>query len=166
MKAEGEAVKATIVQAFRGSSYPGDDNLVIGNDRECREIAAAFRGREWRSISHDFSREQKEALPLLAPEAFRYFLPAYLISCIDARNQIDVAWDSVIFNLTPPKARTGSRWDRFEQRITGFTRGQGDAILNLLAFMDEEERAEWMRAGSSGPERLGPAIEYWRSRQS
>ena len=153
-------------RAFGSAVYPGDENLVTGSDPECFEIAAALRGREWSSVSPTLVRECAEALPLLTPAAFCYYLPAYLLACIDAREQIDVAWDSVIFNLTPSPARES--WQRrFRIRTDGFTALQAEAITAVLELMEEREHADWETAGMKRAESsVAPALLYWKERMA
>ena len=86
-----------------------------------------FKGKEWASISPREVRAHADALPLLTPSAFRYYFPAYLLACIDARELIDVAWDSVIFNLTPPKRRDGWQWEFFRVRAEEDPRAEAEA---------------------------------------
>ena len=158
------------MRAFQDSAYPGDDNLVTdgGHDPECRGIVAAFRGKPWTSVSTRMVRAHKDALPLFTPAAFRHYLPAYLLACIDAREEIDVAWDSVIFNLTPPARPKGRRQDFFRRRSEGFTELQGNAIREFLELVDETERASRARVGApqSIEDEFGPAIAYWRNRRA
>jgi hypothetical protein len=167
MSIQADAVKAKIRQAFEGSVYPGDDNIVAdgGHDPECKETAAAFKTKEWKSVSSDMVRDQKDALSLLTPAAFRYYFPAYLLACLEARNEIDVAWDSVIFDLTPPNQAEGPRRAFFLRRVEGFTALQAEAIRAFLELADEIEKADWASAGMQPPnDRLRAAIEYWTTR--
>jgi hypothetical protein len=81
-----EQLRLDIVQAFAQTPYPGDDALVLGDasyDPEYREVAAAFRRKQWRQLSPAFVHQHRDVLPLLSPAAFRYFLPAYLLACSD-----------------------------------------------------------------------------------
>jgi hypothetical protein len=163
MTGKVDDVRAEIVQAFGNSQYPGDHNLVIGNDMECEEVAEAFKGKEWDSLSPAFVREQKDALSLLTPEAFRYFFPAYLIACIDARLEVDTAWDSVIHDLTPQRESPG--W--IERRSEGFTPDQIAAIQAFLDLIDRQEQEYWTTKGLPRPDdEFREAIEYWASRKA
>lgn len=82
-----DELRSMIVHAFADVRYPGDDHIVADPDHcpECEDVAAAFRGRHWKELTPALIFERKDALPLLRPEAFRYFLPAYLLACVDAR---------------------------------------------------------------------------------
>jgi hypothetical protein len=163
-----QALKTKITEAFQKTVYPGDENLVpdaVG-DPECIEIARTFKGKEWQSVPPEIVHEHKDALPLFTPAAFCYYLPAYLMACIDAREQIDVAWDSVIIRLTPPKNLQGSRMEFFRTRAEGFSPTQAEALLAFLEFAFEKEKADWAREGLEPQKDFPQAIKYWKARTS
>jgi hypothetical protein len=59
--------RESIESAFAEVPYPGDDN--IADHQNCLEC------EELRTYLH-------EALPLLTPEAFRFFLPGYMLAAL------------------------------------------------------------------------------------
>jgi len=164
--AQAQVVKAKIIKAFEEVPYPGDGNLVLdqtGYDPECVEIATAFRGKDWRSISRETVRDHATALPLFTPLAFRYFLPAYMTICLDAYYDLDVAPHSVLFNLTPPNQRIGDAWEFFWIRAQGLTRIEREAVASFLEIIGEYERTDWASVGKEPPEdRVCAAIKWWR----
>jgi hypothetical protein len=156
-----DAVKHQVLDGFHATPYPGDDDLVRGGDPECRAVADAFRGVDWRDVTIAMVRDHKEALPLFTPGAFRYFLPAYLIGCLDAPAEVDVALDGVVFNLTPPSR--AARQATFGARAQLFSAAERAAIVAFLEWMDAGEIADWASAGMEPPERRAkPALAYWR----
>lgn len=160
-----DAAKAKILTAFAATPYPGDDSLVVdqsGFDPECNEIAREFRGKDWKDISVEMLLKYKEALPLFTPAAFRYYLPAYMIGCTDFYDQMDVALDSTLFNLTPPQTRSGWSWDFFWIRAQQFNESEKDAIKSFLELMAHCERADWASEGMEPPvDRAKSAFEFW-----
>lgn len=158
-------VKTKILEAFSTTSYPGDENLVAdgsGYDPECREIASAFVGKDWRKISVETLRIYAEALPLFTPVAFQYYLPAYMIGCVDSYYGVDVALDSVLFNLTPPEDRSGWEWDHFWARVKLFSEREREAIRSFLELMEQYEVRDWTSEGIEPPEnRVKPALDFW-----
>ena len=161
-----DVIKAAILDAFQEVPYPGDDLLVVdnsGRDPECREIATAFRGRDWRTVSLQTLRENAEALPLLSPSAFRYYLPAYMIGCAEAYYDLDVVPDSVVFHLTPPKERMGWEWEFFWSRVQDFTAAQRHAIRLFLELMEHYECCDWASEDMAPPEDGAKfAVEFWK----
>ena len=86
MSSKWEVVKEQITRAFKSVSYPGDDNLAasLHDQRDEDEITLHFRGRHWSNLPIDFLRGPGGAtLLLLTPEAFRYYLPGYMIRAIE-----------------------------------------------------------------------------------
>lgn len=159
-------VHTKILEAFASTPYPGDEALVAdqsGYDPECNEICSAFKGKNWKDISVEMVNEHKEALPLLTPGAFRYYLPAYMIGCVNSYYDVDVALDSVLFNLTPPQPRSGLEWNSFWTRAQQFNEQESDAIKSFLELMHQYQRADWASEGMEPPaDRVGPAIDFWR----
>lgn len=165
IKQSRHVVKTKILDAFGATPYPGDEDLVAdqsGYDPECTEIASAFKGKDWKDVSVEMLRKHKEALPLFTPAAFRYYLPAYMTGCADSYYDVDVALDSVLFNLTPPKPRSGWEWDFFWARAQQFNERERDAIRSFLELMDQYERADWASEGMEPPgDRVAPALDFW-----
>lgn len=161
MSISATEIKTRIIEAFQSAQYPSG-TITVSDDVECREIEMGFNGRQWMSLSPADIRRYADALPLLSPEAFRYYFPAYMIACVDARSEIDVAWDSVIFNLTPPKSRRGPAWDSFRLRTGGFDAKQVDAIQAFVEFIREMDANAWAASGRVlTRDRIGPALQYW-----
>ena len=160
-----DSVKEAILAAFKGTPAPDDDELVVdpsSYDLESSEVASAFRSKEWMEVTVGMVHEYKEALPLFTPTAFRYYLPAYMIACVVSYYAVDVALDSVIFNLTPPSERSGWKWDFFWARTKLFSRGEREAILLFLKLMEQYEIRDWATEGKVPPEkRLTTAVDFW-----
>ena len=76
------SLKQTIEEAFaRGVVYPGDNNITRCpyNCTECQRVAAFFKGKLWTGHTTEELRAQHVALTLSTPEAFQYFLPAFML---------------------------------------------------------------------------------------
>jgi hypothetical protein len=160
------SVNTKILEAFGATHYPGDKNLVTdqsGYDPECREVLRAFKGKDWKNVSVEMVRKYKDALPLFTPAAFQYYLPAYMIACLDSYYDVDTALDSVLFNLTPQESRRGWQWDFFRVRAQQFSERERDAIRSFLELMDQYERADWASEGKEPPGNgVKAAIDFWR----
>jgi hypothetical protein len=146
---------AVIASAFATAPHPGDDALVIGAvdyDPEYREVANAFARKHWRELSPAFVHEHRDALPLLTPAAFRFFLPAYLLACLEAEQDLDTAPLNVALSLTPPAGETAA----FAARTAAFTAAEASAIC---AYLEAAQHLEGLPGGS-----VALALRYWRSR--
>lgn len=117
-----------IESAFADIPYPGDDNIVERlivdgremGDPEREEIADAFRGKPWRDLPREVILYHYDSLPFLTLEAFRYYLPAYLITAL---NEDGLNRDFVVFNLN------------FPERCNGFSPQQKLAVRAFLEYV-------------------------------
>lgn len=71
-----------IESAFAATPYPGDDRICDPRpgDEEVAEYALEFRGARWDRLHPEFLTYHDAAISFFTAEAFRYFLPAYLIA--------------------------------------------------------------------------------------
>jgi Family of unknown function (DUF6714) len=131
---EQQRVAARIRSAFAGARYPGDDRLVpqtARRDREREQITRDFAGRHWSELGVEFVRRQPEALLLMSPDAFRFYLPAYVLAAVEHSRRSDLAPAAVVQSLTPPSRDAASaRW--FEERVRGLSNEQRAALRGAL----------------------------------
>lgn len=96
---EARSLRDQILNAFRDAPYPGDENL-RGSDEgdEPYLLEEEFKGRtDWRLLDARFIDQAPNgfgtALSFFSSEAFRFYLPAYLVADIeDALTQSDPAF--------------------------------------------------------------------------
>jgi hypothetical protein len=144
---EKEALITQIHAAFANTIYPGDDNLINANHcQECADIYEAFRGKQWESLTDvRFLRRYEAALSLLYPEAFRYYLPAFMRAALVDHETADVILDGLEFHLSPPEKdgfldqeslqKYGyTHTDSWLRRVSSFTTEQKSAIRAYLEF--------------------------------
>jgi hypothetical protein len=118
-----------IRKAFADISYPGDDDIAHHTDcLECDEIRAYFRGKSWDEIKFPELREY-QALALLAPAAFRYFLPGYMLATLSDWNEAD---------MIPMGIVEGTKLNR-----SLFTRPQLEAIAAYVIELGKNGPLEW-----------------------
>ena len=167
-----EAVKALIHEAFAGNAYPGDWCL-RGSDEgeEPYLLEEEFKGKaDWRTLDAAFIDRAPDgygsALNFFSDEAFRFYLPAYLVADIDgklARHQpsfqlvhgLDDASRAVKIN--PRRYGERTWWDYKRSQFAMFTREEVRAIvayLELVAARDEFDRPRIEQALAA----------YWRPR--
>ena len=124
MSKEAEELRHKLEVAFAEVKYPGDERLVYdtsGRVLECKQVAAAFRGKHWRQIQCD--NLESGAIFCLSPEAYRFYLPAYLITSVLHYDEADVIPSEVVFSLIPPSdAKDIEIYGQlYHQRMKGFT---------------------------------------------
>jgi hypothetical protein len=167
-----DQVKALILEAFAMVERPGNWALAGSSEGdEPQRLEQEFRDKEdWRSIDPAFLDQAPgglgSALSFFSDEAFRYFLPAYLIADLDGKldnvdpvfsltNGLDDASASKKVNPRRYGARTWMEAKR--HRFSVFTPAEASAIvayLRVRAEGDEFERRS-----------IEQAIEgYWKER--
>src|SRR4051794_32006983 len=97
-----DMVNLRIHEAFGDLPYPGDDRIVSDNtgyDLESERVKNSVKGCHWCDVSFDTLSRLREALPLMSPEGFRFYLPAYMVISILDPDRADVIVDYVISAL-------------------------------------------------------------------
>ena len=142
---KNELLADIIQRAFTSSRYPGDARLVFdnsGGDLECTQVAHAFKGKQWSDLSVSFLRLYPDSLFFLSPEAYWFYLPAYLLASVLSYRCADIITINVVYSLTPP-ANKGSERDCFDAKIQGFSPEQRAAIKAFLEFLQCEHAGDF-----------------------
>ncbi len=169
-----EELKSQIREAFAGAKYPGYDNLLGSNmGDEPFRVQSAFLGKDrWQSLEPEFIDRAPNglgsALSFFSHEAFRFYLPAYLLADIDQALQrvnpvfhlihgLDDQTRSESINPVLYGERT---WmDESQDRFSGFTKTEAAAIVAYLKFKRESSEFD--------QESIDQALHnYWHSRAS
>ncbi len=118
-----------IESTFADAPYPGDDRITDHEDcLECAEIAEYFRGTSWRVHSLAKLWEHHAALSLFTPDAFHYFLPAFMLATLEQPREADLIPHSIAFHFT----RGLSDEEQFTQRFSRFSTAQRQAVAAFL----------------------------------
>jgi hypothetical protein len=172
VRVDADALKDLIRNAFSKVDYPGDWCLRGSNEGdEPYLLEKEFAGKsDWRQLDPSFLDQAPDgygsALSFFSDEAFRFYLPAYLIA--DINGGLDrvtpvfhlthgLTDDSKTEKVNPRRygERTWFETARYEFAV--FDRAQAAAIVAYLEFM--RERDEFSRA------EIDQAIKnYWRDR--
>jgi hypothetical protein len=129
-------LKQAIEAAFANVTYPGDNNITHCpyGCSECRRVAEYFKGRTW--TEHDLAelRAHHVALTLFTPEAFHYFLPAFMLASMDAYEKGDVIPDAIRFHFEYSHEVQG----HFAVRMSRLSAPQRKAIIDYLILMESK----------------------------
>jgi hypothetical protein len=89
--------------AFGDLPMPSSDRIVIDNsDAECQQVRKKFQNRHWRDLTIDDLAYDSDALFFFTPEAFRFYLPAFLSVSLTDAERADLIPDAVLSSLSSP----------------------------------------------------------------
>jgi hypothetical protein len=130
------ALKQTIEEAFKDVPYPGDNNITRCpyHCAECRRIAEFFKGKTWQGHTIEELRGYHVALSLFTPEAFHYFLPAFMLVSMVGYERGDVIPDAIRFHFEYSQEIQG----HFPLRMSKLSEDQREAIIDYLVLMERQ----------------------------
>src|ERR1700758_4722913 len=130
------ALKRQIMEAFADVSYPGDGNITRCpyHCAECARIAEHFKGKQSSGYTAEELRPFHVALSLFTPEAFHYFLPAFMLASLDSYEKGDVIPDAIRFHFEYAQEMKG----HFAVRMSKFTPAQRKVIIDYLFLMESK----------------------------
>jgi hypothetical protein len=131
-----ESLKARIEAAFAGVAHPGDDNITRCpyHCSECAKVAEFFKGRTSAGNLPEDLKAQHTALALFTPEAFQYFLPAFMLGSMIGYQKGDQIPDAIRFHFEYSAEAQG----HYQVRMSKFTRPQREAIIEYLVHMERK----------------------------
>ena len=156
-----DALKARIRSAWAGANAPTPESFTPGApSTEAGRVAAFFVRRSWEEVDLGALRDQYEGdgsacLRFMAPDAFRYYLAAYMFIAIDDYHAADVVGQAAVNVLTPAEGPTLARGEG--ERYAGFTRAQRGAIVTFLELMQQRHGGDFL------PGELERALSFWRA---
>jgi hypothetical protein len=156
----------TIVTSFSTSKRPGAEKLVSGTSGEAITTKNIFIDKRWNEINTADIIRHNSALGFLTDEAFRYYLPAYMLLLLNKMEEADTLATNVVYHLTLPlevdqhillhflsqSNNTNEGLEKFLlnelknstknagafiRRMNGFTHHQGECINSFLLFLNK-----------------------------
>jgi hypothetical protein len=126
--------------AWEGMDPPSPDGITAHVCPECEEVAGYFGGRRWQElVNADELRYHECALSLFTPQAFHYYLPAFIRATLRDPKGADVIPDGITFAFES-ELGAASR-----ERLPLFTAAQRQSVarflreLVTLRLTDEEQ---------------------------
>lgn len=125
---------AQIQVAFADTPAPAADTHWNDSD-ECEGINKEWAGKHWRDITVDMLFNRRGCLEYLAPDAFRFYLPTFLIHALTHPAEVDILMDVIMGQLAPQTGRPTSLWHnrRLTTKVANFTAAEAGAVI---AFLD------------------------------
>jgi hypothetical protein len=127
-----------IRKALADEEYPGDDQLIISGERESAAMAEAFKGKHWTEASFPLLLRYRLDLALFTPQAFHFYLPAFLIAMLTERDGRDLAF-FLYRALIPPDSGDEIDAERFKARLAVFTAAQQAVIDQFITKYEDIE---------------------------
>ena len=115
-----------IKKAFAATPPPGIEDLDICDDPNDEGVVDYFRGTTWLGHRPQDLRYHGIAMFLFTDEAYRYWLPAFMLAVLENPSESDDIVDRFAWIFTST--------ERARERHRGFSR---DEILAIAAFLDE-----------------------------
>ncbi len=139
VKATIEEVKKEIEDAFENVKYPGDEHLLHPQSYEESEVED-FQGKHWKSwkeLPKETIDYNRSTLCFLSPEAYPFFLPAYMIHGLE--NPDSDMLTSTVYNLTVPDPSDPGQREYVLSQMSKFTSEQKKAITSFLECVKEQD---------------------------
>jgi len=132
------SIVAVIRQAFSGVLLPDENNIVMHDCDECAGVRRAFAGRHWKELDRDFVSHYQNSLFLFTPQAFCFYLPAFMITALyDDQSLLRPITMHCLSAAKPddPDPPPGS--DAIAERICNLNMAQQSAIILFLRYMQQ-----------------------------
>ena len=143
-----EEVSKEIRESFALNKYPGDSQLLELDpkvDPDSGDIFEALQGKSWQELLAHLAQIDGPDLywfcwvySLLTPDAFYYYLPAFLIISLDLE-RVDTVGDHLIYFLRSSDKVEDAYTRRYADEVTiRSTPSQRIAIQNWVRYLLEE----------------------------
>ena len=123
---------ARVKRSFR--SVPGPERITRlepWEDSESGAITAMLQGKHWSELTPELVQGQPDAIAFLSAEAFRYFLPGYLLIALEDATDLDVALIGLLNALAGPTNQ--------EERFRMLKEDQLLVVMDVLEAITPEE---------------------------
>jgi hypothetical protein len=159
--------KEILESAWMGLRPPKEDEIVYDNSgrhAECNQVKEFFRGRSYKDVTlaafQDYCGDPSACLCFMRAEAYRYYLPAYMLISIFEYNDADVIVDSLINSLTAPEPHEAEAHERFHARMDQFTSSQRMVVRTFLERILDQHPVDYGEDAQLALDR------YWSSAAS
>ena len=129
-------LQTAVNNAFKDVKCPGDDNVLSPDCMDTTDIEDFIRDSiwktDWRQIPAEVIDYNYESLSFFSPDAYRFYLPAYLVRSLDTFITADInVLDFTVYDLVPNKTLL----KRFNLRKQALSNQQKLVIVELLEFV-------------------------------
>ena len=118
--------------AFCSKAIPKGTIVVQANDDGTQKY---FEGTEWQSHTAKELRSQDAAMHFFTPEAFSYYLPAFMVAELRDPEEADILGDYVVYQFEKP---VPGKEAEFNERIQHLSAEQRKVVLAFIQYMQEQ----------------------------
>ena len=94
-----------------------------------------FQGKKWDGHDVKTLRTHESAMSFFTPEAFRYYLPAFMLAELENPVEADILGEYVVYQF----GRPAPFWEsEFKKRVALFTKSEKAAILAFVQYMQDQ----------------------------
>jgi hypothetical protein len=135
-------LRRAVLAAFDRITCPTEPDIAPHQCEECGAVRAAFAGVDWRAVPAATIEEHYGALPLFSPEAYPYFLGAWLLYALDHFTSDAEPTEFLVYDLAPnvpaPDDEGTIEWRR--HRLRYLTREQLEVAERFLDAAEADPR--------------------------
>jgi hypothetical protein len=138
MNEQIEETRKQIRDAFGEVERPRKSEIAPHRCEERDELRDTFSALKWDSIDPAIIDSNFAQLSLFSPIAYHYFLPAYLLRCLDSFDASSIVCEFTIYALASSLEREDDKkWH--SERLKEFTEAQRMAIISFLNLVKATE---------------------------
>lgn len=138
MKTPLNQLRLGILETFPKTESPDINDLIVDESADALEIRSSLLGIPWWLVKDETIRRNFENLPLLTPNAYHYYLPAFIISSVQHFEPDNLILVHTVFSLAPFKTPIDD--SRFKARRDLFTPAEVRIIVQFLNCVLSDER--------------------------
>jgi hypothetical protein len=148
-------LREQIERAFEFTPAPA--GRIVDTLQDDEGVSDYFRGKPWRGHKVEDLRFHDAALSFFTAEAFRYYLPAFMLASIDDPIEADVIPGGILYHFSAPD--DPRQWGRISalapaelDAVAAFVRSLADGHNDgeILAILEGLERAKASRPREAG----------------
>lgn len=147
-----EYLKDEIVKAFGETEQPAKENIALHECEECRGVRKDFANVKWQDASDKLLENNYDKIPLFSPDAFIYFLPAYLLYTLtNFDDEFSEVCEFTLYAVTPDenwKDEDGNISSYWIDKFSSFTFAQMNSIYQFLVLAKQNPIYRYTDANS------------------
>jgi hypothetical protein len=130
-------LRRVILAAFPKMEPPSPKNITSHLCEECQALTDDFRNVSWWSAKDELIDRNFDKLPLFTSEAYRYYLPAFLLRALDSFDPDNSVLEFCIYALGCEPTPSDDQW--YRTRFESFTASQLQAVADFLECIGNDE---------------------------